>query len=122
MTYASTAELVGLSGSSLPVAVLQGHLDEADRQIKGRLLAADVSPPSSSDCLKSAALSLGKASLLDRLRLDGSNVSDPMYSWNADELNQAIVQLIAVAWVLVDSFIVTSKSERHRWCISKVNG
>jgi hypothetical protein len=90
MSYATTAELSALSGSSLPTATLQAFLDEADRQIKSRLAVADVSAPGSSDRLKSACIALGKASILDRLRMDGSSVADPQYDWGAEELNHAI--------------------------------
>jgi len=121
LSYATTAELISITGSSLQTSILQALLDEADRQIKSRLASAEVSAPDTDDKLKSACLALGKASILDRMRMDGSHVSDPQYSWSAAELNDAIKHLRDEAWEFVDSYILTSQTQRYKWNIRKVN-
>lgn len=121
MTYATTTELAALTGSYHDTATLQALLDEADRKIKSRLASAEVSAPASDDYLKSAGLAFAKADLLDRLRIDGSNVTEPQYNWGAEELNNAIKQLREEALVSVDAYIHTSQTQRYRFNISKVN-
>jgi hypothetical protein len=53
--------------------------------------------------------------------MDGSSVADPQYDWGAEELNHAIKELRKEAWEFVDSYILTSQTQRHRWSIRKVN-
>lgn len=108
MTYATTAEIVALTGTTLPVTSLQAILDEADRQIKIRLAIADVSPPASDDKLKYACLSLGRIGLL---------------MWGSPERldNISITELREDAYAAVDSYATASASDRYRWNIRKVN-
>lgn len=108
MTYASTAELTALTGSTLPTATITAILEEADRQIKNRLAIAEVSAPASDDKLKSAALSLGRAGLL---------------MWGSPEKldNVTITELREDAQAAIDSYAVTSATDRFRWNIRKVN-
>ena len=108
MTYATTAELVALTGTTLPTTTLQAILDEADRQIKTRLALADVSPPSSDDKLKSACISIGRIGLL---------------TWGSPEKldNVTITELREDAHAAIDSYAITSTSDRYRFSIRKVN-
>ena len=108
MTYASTAELAALTGSTLPTTTLTAILDEADRQIKSRLALSEVSAPASDDKLKSAALSLGRAGLLQ---------------WGSPEKldNVTITELREDAHAAIDSYALSSASDRYRFSIRKVN-
>jgi len=122
LSYATTAELVLLTGSSLATATLQALLDEADRQIKVKLAIADITPPGSDDKLKSACLSLDKAELLGRVRVDGSHTGPPEYDWSGTEMTSTITQLKEAAHEAIYSYILAAgASDRYRWSIRKVN-
>lgn len=121
MTYATVEELGTLSGSYLDDTTLQALLDDADRKIKGRLAVAEVSAPSSDDLLKSACISLAKAGVYNRIRLDGANTGPPQYDWSHRELNDTISAHETEAWACVDGYILTVTSSRYRWNIRKVN-
>lgn len=121
MTYATVSELVRLTGSYIATDDLQAILDDADRKVKSKLAVAEVSAPSSDDGLKSACLCLGKAKVIDRSRTDGANTDSPLHEWSHDEVTEAIRDLKEEAGEFIAAYILTSKTNRYRWSIRKVN-
>ena len=121
MTYASTSELAAVTGSQHDMVTLQSILDEADRQVKIKILGADLTPPASSDILKVACLCYAKVALLDRLRMDGGNVAEPKYQWGHDDINMAIQHQELKAATAIETYINTAASNRHRLYLRKVN-
>jgi len=105
MSYCTTAQLVSLSGSAYDNSTLQAFIDSADRQINARLLVDHVS--GSGDGITEASIALSKSILLTRMRLDGTKpASLNMGGVSAsDNIDEAIKNLEARAWTLVEQFI-----------------
>ena len=105
MSNCTTAELVSATGSTYDTPTLQALIDRADRQINAKLVANRMS--GSGDAIKEASLDLSISMLLTRMRMDGTkpaslNLGSTSMSDNIDE---AIKQLEARAWQLVNEFI-----------------
>lgn len=113
MSYCSTAELVSATGATYETAVLQALIDRADRQIKAKLNAARVS--GSGDAIKEASLSLSISMLLTRMRMDGAKPASLSVGGlsMSDNIDQAIKELEARAWELVQDHIAFSAPSRR---------
>ena len=124
MAYCNTEELVNLTGSSLAITVLQEIIDQADRQIKGRLLMMNVSVPSSDDTLKAASLNLSKIGILTHPDSDqvSSSVKLGDITIKRIDLETVLSDLSTQAWQSVDNYILRhGQNEASRFYIRKVN-
>ena len=124
MSYCTRTELKNLTGSSLNDAVLQEIIDQADRQIKGRLLMMDVSVPTTDDTLKSASLNLSKVEVYTHPDSDqvSSSVRLGDITIKRAELETVIDDLSKQAWQTVDDYILRhGQHDTSRFYIRKVN-
>ena len=124
MSHCSRTELVNLTGSSLNDAVLQDIIDQADRQINGRLLMMNVSVPSSDDTLKAASLNLAKIGVLTHPDSDqvSSSVKLGDITIKRIELGTVLSDLSTQAWQSVDDYVLRhGQNGASRFYIRKVN-
>lgn len=124
MSYCNTEELMNLTGSSLAITVLQEIIDQADRQIKGRLLMMDVSVPSADDTLKSASLDLAKIGVLTHPDSDqvSSSVKLGDITIQRADLGKTMDDLSKQVWQSVDDYVLRhGQHETSRFYIRKVN-
>ncbi len=113
MSYCSTAELVSATGAAYDTATLQALIDRADRQIDARLNAAGVT--GGGNAIKEASLSLSISMLLTRMRMDGTKPASLSLGGlsMSDNIDQAIKDLEARAWAVVNEHIAYSAPRRR---------
>lgn len=124
MSHCTRTELANLTGSSLNDAVLQEIIDQADRQINGRLLRMGVSVPTSDDTLKAASLNLSKIGVLTHPDSDqvSSSVKLGDITIKRAELETVMDDLSKQAWQSVDNYILRhGQHDTSRFYIRKVN-
>ena len=124
MSYCTRTELANLTGSSLNDAVLQEIIEQADRQIKGRLLMMDISVPGADDTLKAASLNLAKIGVLTHPDSDqvSSSVKLGDITIARANVDTVISDLSKQAWQSVDDYILRhGQHETSRFYIRKVN-
>jgi len=123
VTYCTTAELVALTGSTLdPTTVLAPIIEQAEREIDTKLARFSLSGSPTSG-IKAACLKLSIAGLLTRYRLDGtqpSSIKMGDYA-SSDNIDQAIAQLTAEAWELVDDYIQVNANVSDNYYLRKAN-
>lgn len=125
MSYCNTEELANLTGSSLSIIILQEVIDQADRQINGRLRMMDVSVPTSDDTLKAASLNLAKIAVLTHPESNqvASSVKLGDITIKRADIVPACSDLSEQAWRSVDDYIKRhGRHETSRYYIRKVNG
>jgi hypothetical protein len=123
MTYCTTTELQRLTGSELAEEVLEGIIDQADREIKAAIYQAGLVPPAANDALKAASLNLSIIGTYTRQRMDGTHpstltVGDKSVS---DDIDAAIEGLRAKASALVAAYIANPTAITSSLRLYKVN-
>ena len=116
MSYCTTAELIFATGAKYDVVTLQALIDRADRQINAKLQANRVS--ASGDAIKEASLDLSISMMLTRMRMDGVKPASLSLGGTlsmSDNIDEAIKQLEARAWNLIDDFIAYRAPTRRYW-------
>lgn len=124
MSHCTTTELANLTGSGLATAVLQEIIDQADREIGGRLALMGVGVPMFDDTLKSASLNLAKIGVLTHPDSDqvASSVRLGDITIKRADLETVLSDLAEQAWKSVDDYIkMHAQHEISRFYIRKVN-
>jgi len=119
-TILSTIELAKQTGAGrYSVSVLQEIIDEAEREISGRLSQYNLSISSTNE-LKAASSMLSKAGIVSRMRLDGSLAGDSGAKYyNLIDMDK---NYRAEAWKLIESYIRENGTySQYRYYIRKVN-
>jgi len=119
-TILSTIELAKQTGAGrYSVSVLQEIINQAEREISGRLSQYGLSI-SSCDELKAASSLLSKAGLYDRMRMDGSLAGESGAKYyNLVELSR---ENRKEAEKLIESYVKENGTyEQYRYFVRKVN-
>jgi hypothetical protein len=107
MAYCTAAELQYLTGAEDGQEALEAIIDQSDREIKGIIYQAGLTPPAANDILKAASLNYSIAGTMTRHRMDGTQpgsltVGDMTTS---DNIDAAIDKLREKAEALVNAYI-----------------
>lgn len=112
MAYCINADLIALTDTELDTSNLDAIIEQSDRDIKARILAAGVTPPPTDDSLKAASLNLSQAGIITfnrmkteltrRTQTKGVKFGDVTIS---DDPDKAIAALTEKAWLSVDAYI-----------------
>ena len=124
MSYCSPGELKNLTGSSLSDTILQEIIDQSDRQINGRLLMMNISPPAANDTLKAASLDLSIVSVLSHPDSDqvASSVKLGDITIKRADLVNVMTAMSTQAWQSVNDYIMRHGiNDASRYYIRKVN-
>lgn len=124
MSYCTVEELENLTGSDLPVSILQEIVDQVDRQINARIRRACVDPPASDESLKAASLNLAIASVVNHpdSTEQSSSVKLGDITIQRADLDTKISNLMTQAYAIVDSYILNhGTDEPYRYYMRKVN-
>lgn len=122
--YCTTEELIWATGSELSQLVLEGIIDQADRQIKGRLMRMDVGAPDADDTLKSASLSLSTIGVIHHPDSDqmASSVKLGDITIKRADVDATIVDMTKLAFALVDNYILQhGREDASKYYFRKVN-
>ena len=107
MGYCTTSELVNVTGSARSSTILQGIIDEADRQINLYLKSNGVAGVAGDD-LKSISLTLSKAGLLEYgLQVGDLQASNGDFSSSVD-VTSAVKALRETAFAALDQYITAN--------------
>ena len=121
MSILSTSELALQTGAGRYTStILQEIIDEAEREISGRLSQFNLSISSTNE-LKAASSLLSKAGLYDRMRMDGSipGTSGAKYYNLLDQAKQYREE----AWKLITNYVrENSTYGQYRYYVRKANG
>ena len=107
VSYCSTTELINVTGSTRSATILQGIIDEADRQINLYLRSNGITGASGDD-LKSISLTLSKAGLLEfGLQVGDLQASNGDFSSSLN-VTEAVKALRTSAYTALDQYIEAS--------------
>jgi hypothetical protein len=107
MTYCTTTDLINVTGSARSSTILQGIIDEADRQINLYLKSNGVTGVAGDD-LKSISLTLSKAGLLEYgLQVGDLQASNGDFSSSVD-VTSAVKALRDTADKALDRYITAN--------------
>ena len=117
MAYCTNADLTLITGTTIATATQDSIIAQADREIKARIKAADLTPPASDDDLKAASLNLSQAGLITfnrnnteltrRTQTKRVKFGDVTIE---DDPDKTIKAFRDAAWECVDAYIATMKS------------
>lgn len=114
MTYCTNAQLTLLTGTTIAAATQDGIIAQADREIKARIKAAGITPPSADEAMTAASLNLARAGLINYNRTDTeltrrSQTKSVKFGdvTIADDPDKTIAAFTEKAWLSVDAYIST---------------
>ncbi len=124
MAYCTNGELTLLTGTSLSTAVQDGIIDQADREINGRLSLMGISAPAANDTLKAASLNLSIIAVWTHP--DTSDVTTGVklgdISITKADIGAEVSKLAQRAWQNVNDYIMQNGADDpYRYYIRKVN-
>jgi hypothetical protein len=123
--YCTTTELQYQTGSELAEEVLEEIIAQADREVKGAIYMAGLTPPGANDLLKAASLNLSKVGVLTRQRMDGTHPSSQTVGdlTISDNIDAAILDLRKQAYLSITAYISQASTTAYQSSrIYKVNG
>jgi len=123
LTFCTTAELVGLSGSTLDTGILTSVIEAADREINAYLAPWGLSGNSTGAC-KQASLKLSLAGLLERGLHTGEYQSTSGDFSSSVDVIRAIESNHKAAYQLLDQYkdAQISLSSSRRSFVRRVDG
>lgn len=121
--YCATEELRRLTSSELSNLVLEEIIDQADRQIRGRIVIGGASPPDDNEILKAASLSLSMIGVAMHPDSDQLATSIKLgdITIKREDLGTSVMDMTKLAWANVDGYIRSSSSDPSRFYFRKVN-
>lgn len=119
MSILSTLELAKQTGAGrYDSTVLQEIIDEAEREISGRLAEYGLSISSCNE-LKAASTLLSKTGVYDRMRMDGSIPGDSGAKYY--NLLEQANQYRKEAWALISSYIKANSTTSASYGLIRVS-